>query len=159
MVEYFEGIEVPPNALIIEEADRQQDGTYELDHGFIHVFPFEILVDGQLRAPIRHLNTNASLRQAFTIRAWISDQPFGTELFFRYHPGTGGLSHLFYDETITPTPEPKKHPAARNQFSAITYVPQDVLVPLAPGTYYYMVLNMVLTTNAYELFFIPPDNC
>lgn len=148
-----------PNILIIEEDDRNQSGKYEIDPGFINIFPFEILVDGQLRAPIRHLNTHNALHQTYTIRAWISTQANGSELFFRFHAMTGGTSHLFYDENIVPIPEPKKHSPMRNEFSAITYTPQDQLVSLTPGIYYYNVLNMVLKTNAYELFFINPVDC
>jgi len=159
MVEFFAGFEIPPNVLIIEEADRKQSGQYEIDPGFIHVFPFEILVDGELRAPNRHLSPDNRMHQSFSIRAWVSEQPNGAELFFRFHAGTGGVSHLFYDESISPPPEPKKHEPMRNQFSPIVFVPQDNLVPLAPGTYYYMVQNMELSINAYELFFIPPSAC
>ena len=154
MTQFVNIVELPPNALVIEAADRNQNGTYEIDPGFIHIFPFEILADGQLRMPIRHLNTSNRMHQTYTIRAWISDQPNGSELFFRYHPGTGGTSHLFYDESIVPVPEPKKHEPMRNQFSGITFVPQDNLIPLSPGIYYYNIINMVLKTNAYELFFI-----
>jgi len=159
MIQFVNVIDLPPNTLIIEEVDRHQNGQYEIDPGFINIFPFEILVDGQIRAPIRHLNQNHSTQQTFTIRAWISDQPNGSELFFRFHPSTGGTSHLFYDKSIVPIPLPKKEEPMRNQFSAITYVLQDILIPLSPGIYYYNVTNMVLRTNAYELFFILPSDC
>ena len=159
MTDFINVIDLPVNSLIIEEVDRHQNGAYEIDPGFIHIFPFDIIVDGQLRAPIRHLSANNAQTQSFTIRAWISEKPNGAELFFRYHPGTGGVSHLFYDENIVPAPDTQKSDPMRNQFSAITFVPQDELVSLASGTYYYMVLNMVLKPNAYELFFIPPGVC
>lgn len=142
------------NILIIEEDDRNTNAKYEINPGFIHVFPFEILVDGQIRCPILHLNTNSSLHQTFTIRAWLSSQPNGEELFFRYHPTTGGISHLFYDEDISPTPTPTVGNPMRNSFSGITFMAEDVLIPLTPGIYYYNVLNMVLKTNAYELSFM-----
>lgn len=159
MVNYYKGVELAQNALVIEENDRNQNGRYEIDPGFINIFQFEILTDGQLRAPFRHLNTHDALHQTYTIRAWISIRPNGGELFFRFHAMTGGTSHLFYDESISPTPEPKKHSPMRNEFSAITYTPQDQLIPLAPGIYHYNVLNMVLKTNAFELFFINPIDC
>jgi len=159
MVNFYKGKEIPINALVIEENDRNQNGKYEIDPGFINIFVFEIIADGQLRAPLRHLNTNASLHQTYSIRAWISDQPYGSEIFFRFHASTGGTSHLFYDESISPPPEPLKHAPMRNEFSAITYVPQDQLISLTPGVYYYNVINMELSTNAYELFFIPPGSC
>lgn len=159
MAQFVRTFELPPGAIIFEEEDRLQTGKYELDPGVLNIFKFEILPDGQLRVPVRHLNTNDRTHQTWSIRAWISTDPNGIELFYRFHPNTGGLSHLFYDENITPIPEPKKHAPMRNEFSAITYTPQDELVPLAPGIYYYNIINMVLKTNAYEIAFIDPTVC
>ena len=150
---------LPPNTLYIEEADRVASGMYQLDPGFIHIFPFEIVADGRWRVPFRHLNTNNALHQNFTIRGWISEEPNGIELFFRFPFLTGGSAYIFYDENTTMVPTPKTQPPMRSEFSGITYTVSDQLVPLPIGTYYFNVINMVLKTNAYELFFDPYEEC
>ena len=100
MVNLYNGNRIPINALVIEEDDRNQNGKYEIDPGFINIFVFEILVDGQLRVPLRHLNTNASLHQTYSIRAWISDQPHGSEIFFSFPVSIVGTSLLFFIESF-----------------------------------------------------------
>jgi hypothetical protein len=143
------------SGVVIEEADRKPDGRYLLDAGAINIFPFEILPDKQFRVPVKHLNTNAALHATFSIRAWISETPYGSELFFRYHPGTGGVTHIFYDKGMNTPPIPIEQPPMRNSFSGITFVIKDELVPLTPGVYYYNVINMENKDNSYELFFDP----
>jgi len=153
---FVKTIELPPNALIINPEDRNSNGRYEIASGFINIFQFEIVADGQFRVPVRHLNTNERSHESFSLRAWISVDPNGIELFYRFHPTSGGLSHLIYDESIDPPPEPTKHSPMRNEHSPITFTPQDSLVPLAPGVYYYNILNMILKPNAYEISFDVP---
>ena len=109
---------LPVNTLIIEEADRAANGTYQLDPGFINIFPFEIVTDGKWRVPFRHLNTNNALHQAFTIRGWISTDPYGIELFYRFSFLTGGSAFIFYDKNTAMVPIPKTQPPMRNEFSA-----------------------------------------
>ena len=159
MTVFLPDIELPPTALIIEEEDRPQSGRYQIESGSLNIFPFEILTDKQFRVPIRHLNTNDALHQNLSLRVWISTQPNGIELFFRFHPTTGGLSHIFYDVNKTMVPVPKSQPPARSEFNGITYIVRDELIPLDPGVYYYNVLNMENRLNAYELFFDPYEDC
>ena len=151
-------VDLAPNVTIIEEADRKFDGFYEIGSNQTQVFPFVIGVDDQLKTSIQHL----LFRQSLSIRVWVSrGEPLGNELFFRFHPGTGGVTHFFFDENITPTPIPEKQPLRRNKFSGIPYQAQDILVPLTPDTYYFNVHNMENspsnslddTQNSYKLSF------
>ena len=168
-----------PNITVFEAGDRNSDGIYTIGSRQIHVFPFELQTDQQIRVPINQLGRGQNLstssgvsgqeqrfdqafRQSLSIRAWISSTPNGAEIKFRWHPGTGGISHLFFDKDISPTPMPQLAPQQRNQMSQITFQPRDVLVPLIPGKYFYNVLNMEgspandldNTPNSYRILFL-----
>lgn len=146
-----------PNITVIEESDRNVDGIYTFGTGQINIFPFEILADSQIRVPINQIGRghgfvsdlpgqshqyDQAFRQSFTIRAWISKTPNGSELIFRWSANTGGITHLFYDKDLDPPPMPVEAPLQRSQFNQITFQPRDILVPLIPDKYFYNVLNM-----------------
>lgn len=159
---------LPPNVVTIEEADRSADGIYTFGTGIIHVFPFEIESGGQLRVPINQISSGTgfvAFRQNLSIRVWISKSPNGAELFFRFHPGTGGLAHMFYDKDLNPPPTLEESPITQNQFSPIPAQARDIPVPLIPGTYYYNIQNMESspandlknTPNSYRVGFYGPN--
>lgn len=142
----------PPNVTLIEEADRNIDGIYEIGANQIQVHVFDVAVDGQIRIPILQLQ----LRQSLSIRVWVSKKPFSSEIFFRFHPNTGGASHLFFDKDLNPKPEPERSALQRSAFSGQTFRFEDVLVQLIPGTYYYNVHNLENQPNGYKVSFIVP---
>lgn len=153
---------LPINVTIIEEADRSVDGVYEIGSNQIQVFPFDIVSGGQLRVPINQFR----FRQPLSIRVWVSrGKPFGSELFFRFHPDTGGITHIFFDKDLDPPPVPKESPIQRNQFSGIIFQFKDILVPVIPDQYFYNVQNMENspanslnnTPNSYKVGFLGPE--
>jgi len=153
---------LPINVTIIEEADRSTDGVYEIGTGQIQVFPFEIEAGGQLRVPILQFR----FRQALSIRVWVSrGKPFGSEIFFRFHPGTGGITHIFFDKDLDPVPIPKESAIQRNEFSGIISQFKDILVPVIPDEYFYNVQNLESspanslnnTPNSYKVGFLGPE--
>ena len=145
-------IDLPINSRVIEEIDRNLDGNYLIEPGFIHIFPFEIPGNDFIRTHIYQFDR----RESFSIRAWVSKLPNDSESFFRFHPGTGGVTHMFYDESSIAAPLPVKGNTQRNQFSGISFTPQDDLIALEPGTHHFNVLNMELQENGYHLNFIVP---
>ena len=134
---------------IIELEDRLENNSYMVEPRFVHAFLFVIPTDGFIRTIIRQFNIRAS----YSIRAWISKRPYDTELFYRFHPGTGMTSHMFYDINMAVPPTPIMQQTQRNLYSKITYTPQDVLFALEPGTYYYNLSNLESQENGYRLVF------
>ncbi len=154
--------ELPINATIIEEPDRSVDGVYEIGTNQLQIFPFVIALGDQLRVPIQQFH----FRQALSIRVWVSKgKPMGPELFFRFHPDTGGITHIFYDKDLVPVPVPKESPIQINKFSAIPFQFIDILVPVIPGPYFYNVHNLESspantlnnTPNSYKVGFLGPE--
>lgn len=141
---------LPVNARIIEIVDRRQDASYVIEPGFIHIFPFVVPADDFMRTQ----TYQSDRRQNLSMRAWISDVPNDSELFFRFHPGTGGVTHMFYDRNMITPPTPVKSAIQRNLYSNIAFTPQDDLIALEPGIYYFNVMNMVLQESGYHLSFI-----
>lgn len=153
---------LPINVTIIEEPDRSTDGVYEIGTNQIQVFPFEIESGDQLRVPILQFR----FRQPLSIRVWVSrGKPFGSEIFFRFHPGTGGITHIFYDKDLDPAPIPQESPIQRSDFSGIIFQFKDILVPLIPDQYFYNVHNIEsspanslnTTPNSYKVGFLGPE--
>ena len=153
---------LPINVTIIEEADRSTDGVYEIGTNQIQVFPFEIVSGGQIRVPILQFR----FRQALSIRVWVSrGKPNGSEIFFRFHPGTGGITHIFYDKDLDPVPVPQESAVHRSEFSGISFQFKDILVPVIPDQYFYNVLNLESspanslndTPNSYKVGFLGPE--
>lgn len=142
----------PPNVTIIEAPERTVDGFYEIGGGQIQIHVFEIAVGGQVRIPIQQ----TQFRQSLSIRAWISEEPHATELFFRFHPGTGGISHLFFDKDLTPEPILEKSPIQRSVFAGQIFQFSDIPVKLEPGTYFYNVQNIEGLEAGYKISFIGP---
>ena len=160
-----------PFVTVIEEPDRNANGIYTIGTRQVHVFPFEIEDDGQLDVEIRQLGRGGqetfdqSFRQSLSIRAWLSKTPYGAEVFYRFHPGVGGMTHLFYDKDLTPTPVPEMQPPKANHFSEIPSQYKEILIPLIPGVYYYNVENLEgspandldTTLNSYFISFRGPN--
>ena len=142
----------PINVTIIEEPDRAIDGFYEIEAGQVHVHVFEVEPSGQLRILINQ----TEFRQSFAIRAWVSDKPHGQDIFYRFHPSTGGIRHLFYDKDLNPPPTPEKSPVARSGFSGQLFQFADIPVQLIPGVYFYNIQNMENITAGYKIAFIGP---
>jgi len=165
------------NVTVFEVGDRNVDGIYLIGTNQIHIFPFDIEADGQVRVPINQLGRGQNLssgvagqgqkfdqsfRQSLSIRAWVSSTPNGSEVKFRWHPSTGGITHIFFDKDLDPPPIPVEAPLQRNQMNQITFQPKDILVPLIPGKYFYNVLNMESspandldnTPNSYRIRFL-----
>ena len=142
----------PINVTTIKVADRTVDGFYELDGGRIDVHLIDIEIGGQIRVPINQ----TQFRQSLSIRVWVSKTSHGQELFFRFHPGTGGAAHLFFDEDLDPAPKLIQSPIQRSLFSAQEFRFSDIPVPLAPGRYYYNIQNMENRPVGYKVAFIGP---
>lgn len=136
------------NVTIIKVSDRTPDGFYEIGGGQIQIHPFTVNVNGQLTIPAQQVPR----RQTFSIRAWIDIIPMGSGLISRFHPGTGGIIHIFFDESLDPVPTVMDKPH-RNAFSEISFIPREVLVPLPPGEYFYHFLNMEGALNVYKVGF------
>ncbi len=142
----------PPNVTIIEEPDRVVDGFYEIEGGQIQIHVFEILAGGQIRIPI----SQTQFRQSLALRVWVSEKPHGQEIFFRFHPGTGGASHLFYDKDLDPIPTLVESSIQRSNFAGQLFRFADVPVQLIPDTYFYNIQNMENITAGYKIAFIGP---
>ena len=142
----------PVNVTIIEEPDRAVDGFYENGGGQIHIHVFDIAADGQLRIPI----SQTQFRQSLSVRVWVSAKPHGQELFYRFHPSQGGISHVFYDKDLTPLPTLVESPLQRSDFAGQTFKFSDILIQLIPGTYFYNIQNMENITTGYKIAFIGP---
>lgn len=140
---------LPHRVTIITPQLRTPDGVYFIPGSATHVHEFIIEIDGQVRIPIQQLPG----KQSFSIRAWIGDGILGNSLFFRFSPGDGGLSHLFFDENLDPAPMPEGNPHF-NKFAGQEFSPTDRAIGLAPGTYYYHVVNMESQDNAYKIGFV-----
>ena len=97
------------------------------------------------------------IKQLYTI--WFSAYPNSIQLFNHFHPGSGGVHHLFVDETIEPLPEPEIFKVQRNQFSGFEFSIGEELVPLPAGTYYYNVVNMESHDNGFRLNLVIPACC
>ncbi len=128
-----------PALIIIEEQDRKIDGNYEIGGIATLSFVFEIPVDGQLKVNSRQLGEQ---RQSYTMRIWVSKDPNDIQLFNHFHPTSGGIHHLFVDETLNPLPEPEVFQVQRNEFSGFSFAVGEELVPLPAGIYHYNVHNM-----------------
>ena len=142
----------PPNVTFIEEPDRAIDGFYEIGGGQIHIHVFEIVADDQIRITTQQ----TQFRQSFSLRAWVSEKPHGKESFYRFHPNTGGISHLFYDKDLVPIPTPERSPIQRSGFTGQLFQFADILIQLIPGTYFYNIQNMENITAGYKIAFIRP---
>lgn len=140
---------LPPNVTIITPQLRTPDGRFSINGDSIHIHEFIIDVGGQVRIPIQQLPG----KQNLSIRAWIGDGILGNSVFFRFHPGDGGLSHLFFDENLDPAPMPVGEPHF-NKFAGQNFAPTDNAIGLAPGTYFYHVVNMESQENAYKIGFV-----
>ena len=147
-------VNLPPNVTILEDADREAhiDGIYEIGSNQIHAHLFELASLDQIRVPLVQLQISQSL----AIRAWLSKQPNGQELFFRFHPGTGGITHLFYDMDLVPAPTPISEPIHRSEYSGQIYAVSDILIQLIPGTYFYNIHNLENRTSHYKVSFVRP---
>ena len=129
---------LPINVTIFTVNDRAINDIYTIGSNQIQSFIFTVPVLGQVKiATLQHDN-----RPSFSIRIWLSLLPNGSELFFRFHPGTGGSNYLFADEDIDPLPTPVIFSTHRNKFSGITFDISEVLVTLPAGIYYYNVHNI-----------------
>ena len=151
---------LPPNVTLMTEDLLVADGFYSIGGDQIQVFPFTITSMGQLRVPVQQTPG----RQSFSIRCWVGDNILGNEVVSQFHPGFGGLSHLFYDPSITPTT--MDIPPMYNSLSGQYFKPGDILQPLAPSTYYYHVHNLERSDNGYKIGFVslssstsPDDPC
>lgn len=142
----------PVNVTIIEEPDRTIDGFYEIEGGQIQIHVFEIEAGGQIRIPINQ----TQFRQAFSLRVWVSKKPHGAELFFRFHPSTGGISHLFFDKELDPKPTLEKSSIQRSDFAGQLFQFVDVPIQLIPGTYFYNIQNLENRPAGYKIAFIGP---
>ena len=147
---------LPVNVTIVTESDRTLDGNYTIGGDQIFAFEFEILADGQIK--INSLQYK-DLRQSLSIRAWVSILPVDIQLFNHFHPGSGGIHHLFVDETITPRPEPQVFQIQRNQFSSFEYAVGEILVALPAGVYYYNIHNMEGHENGFKINLVVPACC
>lgn len=145
-----------PALTIIEEQDRKLDGNYEIGGIEIFSFIFNIPVDGQLKINSRQLG---QARQSFTMRIWVSKEPNNIQLFNHFHPGNGGIHHLFVDETLNPLPEPEVFQVQRNEFSGFNFAVGEELVPLAVGQYHYNVQNMEGHEGGFFVNFAVPGIC
>ena len=139
------------NRTIVYYDDRSVDGNYLVLGDFITSFWFEVEVDTTFTVKAYQYDQPG---QSFSIRAWISKEPNGIQLFERFHPSTGGIYHQFYDKNMTPTPTPTVYSTQRNEFSAITYEIRDNMVPLEPGIYYYNVHNLERKPRGININFI-----
>jgi len=77
-------------------------------------------------------------------------------LFFRFHPGTGGVSHLLFDKDLNPTPILVQSPIQRSLFTGQEFRFSDNPVPLVPGVYFYNVQNLEGKPDGYKIAFIGP---
>lgn len=143
-----------PNITIITATDRELvlDGVYEIGAGQIHSHQFEIEPLGQWRVTLQQLQ----FRQALSLRAWLSKEPNGLEEFFRFHPGDGGIRHIFYDRNLDPAPTPVVDPIRRTEFSGQVYESSDILVKLIPNTFFYNIHNLENQDVSYKIAFLPP---
>lgn len=139
---------LPPNVTIITPDLQTESGVYEIGGDQIHVHPFTINANEQYRIPVQQLPG----KQSLSIRAWVGDDILGNSLFYRFHPGFGGLAHLFYDINDE-TPIPPTYPFY-NEFAGQTYEPTDIVIGVQPGTYYYHVHNLERHDNAYKIGFM-----
>lgn len=144
------------NVTILTESDRTLDGSYAIGGGQLFSFEFDIPVDGQIKIVSQQFDGQ---RQSLSIRAWVSIEPSDRELFDSFHPGGGGIHHLFADETLEPLPEPKVFQIQRNEFSSFEFSVAEILVPLPSGPYYYNVLNMEGHENGFKLNLAIPALC
>jgi hypothetical protein len=154
--------ELPPSEepiQIIGPNDRSCDGIYEIPPNVIHVFPFTVPLNDYIRVPVLHLNPDNRRSQSLGIRCWIATQVNGYELFFRFHPGTGGIAHVFYDKNMNPPPPLEEGNATVNRFSGIVTQFKDIPVPMIPGEYFYQVQNMEKRPNTYKIGFLRPNVC
>ena len=142
----------PPNVTFFEVDDRVVDGFYTVGANQIHIHVIDLLPNGQIRVP----TAQTIIKQALSIRNWISIKPHGIELFFRFHPGSGGISHLLYDRNITPAPIPEKSALGLSSFSGQTFQFIDILVPLMPRRYFYNIHNLENQPNGYKIAFETP---
>jgi len=145
-----------PALIIIKEEDRVLDGNYEIGGTQVISFVFEIPVDGVIKVNLRQFT---EIRQSFGIRAWISVEPNAIQLFNHFHPGSGGIDHLFADETSEPLPEPEVFQVQRNQFSGFSFSVGEILVPLPAGTYHYNVVNMESHDSGFKINLKIPALC
>lgn len=147
---------LPGNVTVIPEEDRTLDGSYTIGGSQLFAFEFDIPVDGQIKIESKQF---AEQRQSLSIRAWISIDPADRELFNHFHPGSGGIHHLFADETLDPLPEPIVFQILRNEFSSFEFAVAEVLVPLPAGPYHYNVLNMEGHENGFRINLVIPALC
>lgn len=141
---------------IFKPEDRTIDGNYEIGGIQIFSFVFDILDDGQLKVNSRQLG---NLRQSQTMRIWVSKVPNDIQLFNHFHPTSGGIHHLFVDETITPLPTPEVFQVQRNEYSSISFGVGEELIPLAVGQYHYNVQNMEGHEGGFFVNFVNPCPC
>lgn len=137
--------------LLIEPSERRTDGCYTIENTTIHFHPFTIEPDGSIVITLQQLLGC----QDFAIEGWVSTfkclgGPFVGDFDRAWSPGTGGITHIFYDENISPPPS-NPGQLIRNSFSEITSNVRSVLVPLAPGEYVYNVLNQENRQCAYKI--------
>lgn len=142
-----------PAVVIIKEEDRAADGSYEIGGTQVFSFVFEIPVDGKIKINLRQFD---EIRQSLSIRAWISVEPNSIQLFNHFHPGSGGIFHLFVDEALDPLPEPEVFRIQKNQFSSFEFSVGEILLPLSAGTYHYNVVNMEGHLNGFKLSLVIP---
>jgi len=143
-----------PKLIIIKESDRIIDGNYNIEGVQILSFEFEIPIGGKLKVNSRQRSDG---RQSLTIRVWVSKKPNDIELFNRFHPGNGGIHHLFVDENLDPLPEPEIFQIERNQFTAFNFAIGENLIALPPGKYYYNVINLEGFPGGFFVNFVNPD--
>lgn len=143
---------------LIDYNNRTPDGIYEIPPGVTHIHPFAVPYNNQIRIVINHINRNEQSSQSFALRSWISFHENGEELFYRFHPDSGGISHVFYDKDIA-SPEIECNHVQQNHFSVIKFQRCDIPVGFLPGIYYYHILNMENRPNAYRINFARPVIC
>ena len=145
-----------PALIVIKEEDRSVDGSYEIGGTQVLAFEFEIPINGLIKVNSRQFD---DIRQSLSIRAWLSLVPGAIQLFNHFHPGSGGIHHLFVDETIDPLPEPEVFQIQRNQFSSFQFSIGEERVPLPAGIYYYNVLNLESHNNGFRINLVIPAIC
>lgn len=142
-----------PALIVIKEEDRSVDGSYEIGGTQIISFKFEIPAGGVIKINTRQFD---EIRQSLSIRVWISLEPNTTQLFNHFHPGSGGIYHLFVDETIEPLPEPEVFQIQRNQYSGFSFSVGEERIPFSAGIYYYNVLNLEGHNNGFKINLVIP---